>query len=499
MKSLRLLARPSWISGESWTGYLLRLSDANCLGGLLYLAPMLGLSYRSLVTARSRDVLAALGVDARDAPRIRYPTSGAHPIQQHAQERQSRSCGRPQLVPVCPLCLAQDDVPFIRSQWECPLELGCRIHNTELLFRCCNCGAEIDVRRRRLLECKCGTSFLDQPVRPLDASWHDMLRVFSARRYEPFAATFRPVDPKEVLAASVVQRLARYEAGIAGVPGRKDRVQDHLGVSDYVRAQSWFTAWPVQFEQKYMAARARRRVSNQDTSADVDAYIRAGTLFARCFPELQAAVWRVHSARSSLIERESVAHADIDILRTEQTLPSAARILELARDTVVRLADGGQFEGARKSGPRQYRIPTNSVLAMKKTLSNMNHLSVVSDEFGMPRLAWAALARIGLLPGLLPSPGGMGGWVCAASSKDLCESLLDRAVKLSRPSFRAAPLAATIKRHFHDWNWFKVAVLMHGILAGEIPLYYRRSPGSLDDLFLDVSQAVAYISRSSNA
>lgn len=499
MKSFRLLSRPCWIPGESWTGYLLRLSDANALDGVMYLAEMLGLSYRSLSTAYPSAVLTALGVEAHGTPRIRYPKLNAHPTKQNALGFPSRISGRPRKVPVCPLCLAQDKIPYIRACWECPLELGCGIHRTELLMRCCHCGAEVDSMRHRLLECECGASLLVQPVRHLGDSWQAMPRIFGARRREPSDATFRPIDPKEILAASVVQRLARYETGAAETLIRKPNVHDHLDVTDYLKAQTWFENWPVNFEQKYMVARFERRADAEGELGKRGAYISAETVLSTQFPRIQAAIWRVARQRFSQRNRKSRARPETDILRAEQTLLSTARILGITLSTVMHLATWGHLEGARKLGPRRYRIPTHGVLAVQKSLASMKHFSDVSSEFGMPPFVWAVLVCIGLLPGLIASSSGLMGWVCTTSSQDLYESLLARAVKTTRRAFRPMPFAETIKCYFHRYTWLDVAMVLRGILTGEVPLYYRRSGSSLDDLFLDGGQTRAYLRRSRNA
>lgn len=240
-----------------------------------------------------------------------------------------------------------------------------------------------------------------------------MLPIFGLRRREASDATFRPIDPKEILAASVVQRLARYETGPAETLVRKPHVHDHLEVRDYLKAQTWFENWPVNFEQKYTVARFERRADAEGGSGKRGTYISAETVFSTQFPRIQAAIRRVASRRFSQHDRYK-ARPETDIVSAEQTLLSTGRILGLSPNSVLRLATGGHLEGARKLGPRRYRFPTQSVLAVKNLLASMKHFREVSEEFGMPPFVWAVLVCIGLLPGLIPSNGGLKGWPTSA-------------------------------------------------------------------------------------
>lgn len=71
----------------------------------------------------------------------------------------------------CPLCLAEDNIPFFRKRWRLSFMTTCDIHGCALACRCPDCGCPVQYNvlpptARTLRHCPfCGTDLADSPCR----------------------------------------------------------------------------------------------------------------------------------------------------------------------------------------------------------------------------------------------------------------------------------------------------------------------------------------------
>lgn len=161
--SKKLLIRPRPRSGESFTGYIIRLTELNQYDSPSWIFRRAGIGYhrqKCAATSHTPIDLSALAslsnVDKSDLESLRYPT-----------DRRSNSSYRrlfygltvPQYVirqrhpKVCPKCLRE--AVYIRRIWEFALVTVCPIHSCLLIDECPNCGKRISWLRNSVAACPC--------------------------------------------------------------------------------------------------------------------------------------------------------------------------------------------------------------------------------------------------------------------------------------------------------------------------------------------------------
>lgn len=180
-----LQIRPHPFNGESWGGYLLRLSSRNHLKGLEVLASIMGLSWQELLVRQPMQSLRALGISWRGE--IEDPPLGS----QRPEHRVNLpSAGRTRRSRVCPSCLASDEVPYLRAAWEMPMATTCQVHDLLLLDRCGVCDRDLDMLRPVLTECLCSAQLAHQRCSLAPGWLKKLAMVFTEAEIEKPASTF---------------------------------------------------------------------------------------------------------------------------------------------------------------------------------------------------------------------------------------------------------------------------------------------------------------------
>lgn len=485
MKRVQLLVRPRWFPGESWAGYLLRVANANEIPGIRCLADMLGVSESHLLTNQPRAVLAALGWSER-APLVRYtvPTASRSRLPPEEGRQMLVRSGRRLATAICPRCLASDPVPYQRALWEGPLEVGCRTHRTELLRRCTACNHTLQADRCLLLECPCGASLLEQEARALDGAWREILPAFGLKRPEAAAQTFRPICGKEIVAASVVERLAIYEIEKAPIL-RKQRVSAKPGLEAVELAAPWFQDWPRGFENRYRQALEH----NKTAEGRCNSYIQAKTLFAPMFPPIQRVVARLARARSCGPQDAKVRDVEYYLSCANQSVSAVCKLLGLSRAQVVWLLSTGAMPGAKRLSRHAFSIPTETVLDLMAHLSQTEDWLRAATRRGLHKRAMKQILRIGLIPAVSLSDFGIcriepGPW------DDFCDLLLACAKPLPGAAFQTIQLEAVIAAsQAVSPDASRTARIVGAIARGEMEIYASsKRPKMLNELLVSMSQ-----------
>jgi len=159
----KLLIRSGLKSDESFTGYIIRLTELNQYDSPSWIFRRAGIGYlrqKCAATSHAPIDLSALAslsnVDLPDLESLRYPT-----------DRRSNSEYRrlffgltvPQYVirqnhpKICPACLRE--AAYIRRIWEFTLVTVCPMHRCLLEDKCPNCGKHISWLRNRVTVCPC--------------------------------------------------------------------------------------------------------------------------------------------------------------------------------------------------------------------------------------------------------------------------------------------------------------------------------------------------------
>ncbi|MGJ7537722.1 MULTISPECIES: TniQ family protein [unclassified Variovorax] len=202
---VRFLCRPMPIDGESWPDYVIRLAETNFIeGGLRAIAYLAGMYVNQLLVAAPSEVLLRFGV-------ILPEVLKEHPLDAPSDHQLAMlaSHGRCTKTRFCPLCLAADDIPFIRTEWGMPMSIACGHHRTLLIDKCQSCGERLDVLRTRMLYCECGVPLKKQVPMPAEP-WVDQLRELFAEAYgaQDFS-TFGRAHPLAQKAARVCKWLVQ--------------------------------------------------------------------------------------------------------------------------------------------------------------------------------------------------------------------------------------------------------------------------------------------------
>jgi len=171
----RLIDRGEPLAGESWSDYLIRLSEANYIpGGLGAMARLAGMTTQQLVVASPAEVLGRFGIVYPSAP-------FEHPLDAKVDRERVffATFGRTLKTRICPRCLASDKIPFVRAEWGMPMSVACSRHGTLLVDTCQSCHKPLDVLRPQLLHCRCGAD-LRQQKSDVAERWTEKLQeVFS--------------------------------------------------------------------------------------------------------------------------------------------------------------------------------------------------------------------------------------------------------------------------------------------------------------------------------
>jgi hypothetical protein len=494
LNQLQLLLRPHWIDGESWAGFLLRLADANEFAGIWPLGHLLGVRPLRLLVEQPRAVLDALGYNGADAPKAHYPALRAtRSPMGHAGPRPRLGLrGRGLESAFCPYCLAEDKVPHLRALWERPLEIGCRRHGTTLLRRCTDCGCTVRADRATLLECPCGARFAEQQAALLDRSWEDVPPVFSLTRGPALSETFQPTSFEEMVAASVVERLALYERQQESA-SRKKRASAKPSPADVLSAVPWFQDWPHAFKFRYREALQRGRTIGEERCTS---YIQAKTLFAPLFPKIQRAV--AHVTRINRVGPNTIkSYGAADYLSSaEQSAVGAIKLLGISRTQVMWLFQTGALPGAKRLTKEALAIPTETVLDIMAQFSEMEDWDTAAKRRGFSPQAMKQLLRLGLLPAV--SLGDYGASKLAPAVWDeFADFLLLQATPLPKNATQTVKLQGVIfKSNFPVPDPDRTARLLSAIAQGTLQLYAsRRTPKRLDELRVSMAELKRIVPR----
>ncbi|TYO61770.1 hypothetical protein FXV83_36315 [Bradyrhizobium hipponense] len=163
----RLVMRSTPRLGESLLGFLLRVSDVNCCTGVPALLRLANLP-RTFLTRPCvlKDLASILGgaislneleerVYWRAAPKkgIKFVRATVSTVDVNFTHPR-----------VCPACLEEEGI--VRQVWDLRVVTACWRHGFYLVDHCSQCGSRLTWRRKRLLQCDCGSELRRQSRDP---------------------------------------------------------------------------------------------------------------------------------------------------------------------------------------------------------------------------------------------------------------------------------------------------------------------------------------------
>ncbi|WP_369292816.1 TniQ family protein [Variovorax sp. J22R115] len=224
---------------EAWPGYLLRNAGENYVSGLAGFGKPYHLSPDQLLNLGPEVVLPLLSGKACALPSSSRPSHSRAAL---------NPAGRMHRCRICPQCWREDNDPYARAVWDQPLSLYCVRHKRLLLDACQACGRELDVRRRVLLSCDCGASFLNQTTSAAQPWVVGMIQKLIDPADCQREAQFAAASASERSAARFLRRLAQHSRGEVDLFDGAPRIfTSVVPTSDLPALATWFKNWPHGF------------------------------------------------------------------------------------------------------------------------------------------------------------------------------------------------------------------------------------------------------------
>lgn len=181
----RLLHRPKPIPGESFEGYLLRLTETNGYPSGKWITQLADIDNRvSCVGGDVNTLASVLGHEATLIDAMRYPPppwAGTRHINLFNGKPVSRLAINLDRPRVCPLCLK--DSAHLRMAWDLAPAAVCHHHRTILVDTCPTCGKGLSWNRSQVCHCgHCGQDLREVEANPANTGAVDH---FTGDRYAP--------------------------------------------------------------------------------------------------------------------------------------------------------------------------------------------------------------------------------------------------------------------------------------------------------------------------
>lgn len=485
-----LNCRPSPIEGEAWADYLSRVAQANVLfGGLQGLARLLGMSIHRLVVASCSEVLPRLG--------IATPSTGTDGLRAGLADRRTvflSSFGRTLQTRVCPLCLSEDEIPYVRAEWGMPMSIACSQHGVLLMDRCRTCGDALDVLRPSLLRCRCGAD-LRQMHPEVVGPWVSQLREIFSEAYESQALhTFARAHPVGQAAARTCGWLASDRPqGDARRALRLRQRDGFLTMQDAIAMSSLLDGWPGRIADSVISEADLTSETGCERLADrlgVAHFARMRDVMAELRLTQRKSRVRNHRRTTSLAQKQVFGIKDL----MEATGHSYG--------TLIRCIDDGGIPGATyvtdsATGRRMFDIPRPVFQAIAQAFQQTNSVDVAAAQVGCEPSAMRGLVRSGCVEAKklpLTRMGRIADRVCPAVLHTFATYLFQRA--------KLKEVAPELRVHFSSWvpgaydgektdRWRR---LLEAVRQCRVPLFTAiANPVALDDLYLLRADVVAVL------
>jgi TniQ len=292
---MKLLMRPKPEKGESFIGYLVRLTELNGYDTPSWILSLAGIDYMELqwnfsfVFGKSKrlEKLAQITNNTPDDLNslVYFPANSSQAnINEHEYDfygvSLNRSIIRPHQPKICPRCLAE--FGYCLRIWDCALVTACPTHECLLLDRCPKCRRQIRAIRKTVSLCVCGYDWRE--IAPKSVAEREMLvsrqinRLCNRRlRDERCAPSKNPLDTLNlrdfIVAITFVARCCRNISWATGRSSKSIKLSNSHLHELYAHACSVFDDWPINFFQ-FLKERSRGRVRLQPHDGKLDTALK---------------------------------------------------------------------------------------------------------------------------------------------------------------------------------------------------------------------------------
>jgi hypothetical protein len=266
---MKLVVRPKPEKGESFIGYLVRLTGLNGYDTPSWVLSLAGIDYMELQwtfsfvfgKTKGLDKLAQLTNNTLDDfnELVYSPANSSQGNTEHEFNfygaSLNRSIIRPHCPKICPRCLSEPGYCF--RVWDCSLVTACPLHECLLLDSCPKCQRRIKCIRKSLSTCPCGCDW-----REIDPQFLSSDELAVSRRVYQLCGLLSKAPKEEnedplhslglrdfVVVLTFIAGTFRNIAWATGRPSKSIKLPNKELHELYGRAYSAFENWPHNFHQ----------------------------------------------------------------------------------------------------------------------------------------------------------------------------------------------------------------------------------------------------------
>src|SRR5712692_8365890 len=431
---MRLLLRPKPDKGESFIGYLVRLTELNGYETPSWILSLSGIDYMELqwkftfifshsdrlkkLAELTENTLPAL-LSLLYSPSSETKRRGIEDEYNFYGAFLNRSIVRPHCPKVCPACLNESG--YARSVWDCSLVTACPIHECLLIDNCPECQGAIRCLRNKLSVCSCGCDWREVDQNGL--SEHELAvsrQVYKLCGIGPVQAGplgKKNINPLESLGLRDLVLVLTFIAGLdgnvswaTGRPARSIRLRNTDLHGLFTNAYMVFENWPYNFHQFLNEkSKGESRLNPHDGKLDTSLKREFGSFYERLYQHLAASQFDfmreafAHfltsrlKAQAELIDRSSSVSSSSD--HKYISLSDGRRILKITHRALFDLIAAGEIEFVlRNRGTTlQYLLRLPDVERMKHKFDESLTTRALAKELGVECEVVRDLARQGRL------------------------------------------------------------------------------------------------------
>lgn len=482
---MSLLVKPKPFSGESWPGYLMRLSACNGHEGIQGIADILGVSATVAIASSAPDILVRLGIVVLD-------NSGASDARP-GKRASLYAAGRSLRARVCPRCLGCGQEPFIKSCWDRPFTLTCPIHQILLIEACPACSSPITNLRKKVSACDCGYQFERAKGQAIDFDVSQMLSALNLQEtYAIPAATFACFGKQELKAFILVRRLNELSDG-THISSRLSTARfAFLPIHEIRRALRWFGSWPENFIRMTLEAQPH-------TGKTIGSLIFGEThRGSEIFPAIRQALDELDRRRRTAIRPklrcpQVAVHDQSEYVGIRFIMDATGCTYDTVKHWIHQGWLGEVTSSPWKSGQVRYNILKEPALKAIHLIRLTGSVRELAMSTGLESFSLRAMARAGVLRSI---SCGVGHWNVRLIPPEvfaLCADLLSVATRgIGSNDHRVLIDKAIFHTSRHSPEL--VAPLVSALVSKKIPLrFFGTAPVHPGELTLKFSDLQAWL------
>lgn len=239
-----LINSPKPEKGESWPGYLLRLSEANHLQGIAGLSKVLSTPVERLIISDPKKILELLGMPIPQdvQPDVEYKERKRIYFASHGRALQTKVCSK---------CIGESSQVRMSANWDRVFQTYCVNHRIFLLENCPSCLTPISYGRKKIDRCDCGYQYQNAPTQAIDLDLDGFSLACSLKsKYSKNAATFERSDDVDLNCLVFCKKIFAFRNSNVNMMERARLVGDaYISLNELREINLLFQNWPINFNK----------------------------------------------------------------------------------------------------------------------------------------------------------------------------------------------------------------------------------------------------------